>query len=125
MAVTFGDVKFRFVHLEVSPTAFGVPHSIDMGRARDINAVLRFAADLNKELDKTPETSPVAFFVSVWDERSVACLLAPCALGYRDVLVGPYRPSVWTEEVFAALSEKLNIRMVGAPEEDAAYLGVL
>ncbi|MBQ9813634.1 MAG: hypothetical protein IJM54_10035 [Thermoguttaceae bacterium] len=125
VSLTFGDVKFRFAHLEVSPTAFGVPHSIDMGRARDMNAVLRFAADLNKELDKTPETSPVAFFVSVWDERSVACLLAPCALGYRDVLVGPYRPSVWTEDVFAALSEKLNVRMVGAPEEDAAYLGVL
>ncbi len=124
VALTFGDVKFRFAQIAVEPTSFGVPRSIDMGRARDMNAVLRFAADLNKELDKTPETSPVAFFISVWDERSVACLLAPCALGYRDVFVGPYRPSLWTREVFAALSARFNLRMVGAPEEDAALLGV-
>lgn len=123
ISLTFGDVKFRFADVVFPPTTFGTPRSIDMGRVRDMNAVLRFAADLNKELDRTPETSPVAFFISVWDERSVAALLAPCSLGYRDVFVGPYCPSVWNEEVLAILHEKLRIRLVDVPEEDVASLG--
>ena len=123
VSLTFGDVKFRFADVVFPPTTFGTPRSIDMGRVLDMNAVLRFAADLNKELDRTPETSPVAFFISVWDERSVAALLAPCSLGYRDVFVGPYCPSVWNEEVLAILHEKLRIRLVDVPEEDVASLG--
>lgn len=123
ISLTFGDVKFRFADVVFPPTTFGTPRSIDMGRVLDMNAVLRFAADLNKELDRTPETSPVAFFISVWDERSVAALLAPCSLGYRDVFVGPYCPSVWNEEVLAILHEKLRIRLVDVPEEDVASLG--
>ena len=125
VALTFGDLQFRFVKTTAAPTSFGTPRAIDLGRARDMNATLRFAEALEKELDKTPETSPVAFFIGLWDERSVACLLAPIALGYRDIFVGPYRPEIWNDEIVALLNEKASVKLIDSPEQDAASLGAV
>ena len=125
IVATFGDVKFRFTQIEPTPTEYGIPRIIDFGRLRDMNATLRFALGLNKELDRAPETSPIAFFFGLWDERSVAALLAPVALGYRDVYVGPYRPSLWNDEIVALLKEKVNVSLTTNPEDDALALGAL
>ncbi len=112
-------MKFRINAELEPPTDYGAPRLIDLGRARDMNATLRFAAELNRELDKTPATSPVSFYASLWGEKSVACFLAMCASGYRDVAVGPYRPTVWNDEIVALLREKLGVRLVGDPAAEA------
>lgn len=119
VTLTFGEVKFRINSELEPPTDYGAPRLIDLGRARDMNATLRFAAELNRELDKTPATSPVSFYASLWGEKSVACFLAMCASGYRDVAVGPYRPTVWNDEIVALLREKLGVRLVGDPSAEA------
>ena len=67
----------------------------------------------------SPATSPVSFYASLWGEQSVACFLAMCASGYRDVAVGPYRPTVWNDEIVALLREKLGVRLVGDPAAEA------
>lgn len=131
LIVSFGDVRFRFnldgSELESSqdgePTffqRFGLPRMLDMGRIADVNSVLRFAEALNKELDKTPATSPVSFRLSLWSERSVAALFAVCAQGYRDVAIGPYQPGVWNESVAELLNKELKVRFIGDPATDAS-----
>lgn len=117
---TFGDVKFRFNRKPAAPTEFGTPRLLDLGRADDANAVVRFAQKFGKELDRTPENAPVAFFIGQFGEKSLANLLAILALGYRNVFVGPTAPDYWTPEIVAILREKFGLRVVGDPESDVA-----
>lgn len=120
--VVFGDVKSRFHQAQGanSVAKFGIPRVLDMGRVSDLNTIVRFAKELDKELGRTPENSPVAFRIGVWGERSVAAFLAICSLGYKDVAVGPYRPAAWNDEIVETFKTKLNVRLAGAPEADAA-----
>ena len=52
VALTCGDVKFRFTIGQTSQTSYNVPKVIDVGRERDANAALRFASELDAELDR-------------------------------------------------------------------------
>ncbi len=121
--VVFGDVRHRFEIADpeqvVNPE-LGLPRILDMGRISDVNAVFRFAEEVNRELGRTPANSPVAFRVSLWSERSVAAFLAICAQGYRDVAIGEYVPELWNDEIAETLKNKLNVRLIGDPAEDSA-----
>lgn len=109
--VSFGDVKFRFDRSLITPTIFGVTKLVDVGRERDANAALRFASLLASELDKDAATAPVEFYVSLWGEPSVAFLLSLCALGYRNIVVGPNLPACWTPAFVDALRERFNVQV--------------
>ena len=121
VALTFGDVKFRFNRKPAPLTDSGLPRFVDMGRVSDMNATLRFAEELNKELDRNPKNSPMTFFISLWSERSATAVLAACSLGY-EVFVGPYRPNVWTEQVANVLREKLGVKLVDDPQADLSSI---
>jgi len=116
--LTFGDVKFRFNRKPTSPTSFGTPKIVDMGRERDANAALRFVSLFGEELDRAPEKTPVAFLMSLWGEISLATTLALCARGYRDVYVGPRTPSYWTPEIQRLLNEKFGLKLAVDPVAD-------
>ncbi len=118
--ISFGDVKFRLDLDLIGTTNFGVTNPVDVGRERDARAALRFAEGFAKELDKTPANVPVRFFVSLWGETSLAFLLTLCALGYRDVVVGPFTPECWTPSFVEALGERYGVRITSDPETDLA-----
>ena len=118
--LTFGDVKFRFDLDLIGTTNFGVTNPVDVGRERDAYAAIRFADGFAKELDKTPANAPVRFFVSLWGETSLAFLLTLCALGYRDVVVGPFTPECWTPAFVDMLGERFGVRITSDPEADLA-----
>lgn len=118
--LSFGDVKYRFPLDLIGTTNFGVTNPVDVGRERDANAALRFAEGFAKELDKNAGNAPVRFFVSLWGETSVAYLLTLCALGYRDVVVGPFKPECWTPSFVEKLGERFGVRLTSDPEADLA-----
>ncbi len=117
VVLTCGDVKFRFTVGQTSQTSYNVPKVIDVGRERDANAALRFAAELDAELDRTASNSPVSFFVSLWGEASMALALALVAQG-RKVVVGPYAPACWTPELTAVLRDRFGITVASDPISD-------
>ena len=118
--ISFGDVKYRLELDRIGTTNFGVTNPVDVGRERDAYAAIRFAEGFAKELDKTPANVPVRFFVSLWGETSIAFLLTLCALGYRDVVVGPFTPECWTPAFVEMLGERFGVRITSDPEADLA-----
>lgn len=118
--LAFGDVKFRFDRELIAPTPIGVTKLVDVGRERDANAALRFAAEFARELDKDAASVPIKFFVSLWSEASLAFALSLVALGYRDVVVGPNPPECWTPAFIEFLRERFGIRLATEPEVDLA-----
>jgi len=116
--LTFGDVKFRFNRKPTPPTSMGTPRCVDMGRERDANAALRFVSLFAEELERAPEKAPVAFFMSLWGEISLATTLALCASGYREIYVGPRTPSYWTPEIQRLLDEKFGLKLALDPIAD-------
>lgn len=118
--ISFGDVKFRFDRSLITPTPYGVTKLVDVGSERDANAALRFANTLTAELDREPGNAPLAFFVSLWGETSLAFLLSLCALGYRGVVVGPKPPACWTPAFVNAMRERFGVRLADDPAADLA-----
>ena len=119
-ALTFGDVKFRFPLEQIGTTHYGITNPVDVGRERDAYAAIRFAEGFAKELDRNASNVPARFFVSLWGETSVAFLLTLCALGYRDVVVGPFTPECWTPTFVEKLGERFGVRLTSDPESDLA-----
>ncbi|MBQ9373115.1 MAG: hypothetical protein IJU03_13135 [Thermoguttaceae bacterium] len=119
VALTCGDVKFRFTIGQTSQTSYNVPKVIDVGRERDANAALRFASELDAELDRTAATSPTSFFVSLWGEASMAFALALASQG-RKVVVGPYAPACWSPELTAIMKDRFGITVATDPIADLA-----
>ncbi len=118
VALTFGDVKFRFNRKPTTPTSFGAPKIIDVGRERDANAALRFVSLFGEELDRAPDKTPVAFFMSLWGEISLATTFALCARGYRDVYVAPRTPGYWTPEIQRFFDERFGLKVATDPASD-------
>lgn len=113
-----GDVKFRFDVDNLATTSYGLSNLVDLGRERDANALLRFAGDFARELDRSAAEVPIKFFVSLWSEASVALTFALVAQGYRDITVGPNPPECWTPEFIEELRTRFGIKIADEPEAD-------
>ncbi|MDO5309586.1 MAG: hypothetical protein Q4G03_08880 [Planctomycetia bacterium] len=117
-AMTFGDAQFRFLRKPCDDTSLGLPKIFNVGREYDAFATFIFAKGIIEALARKAETAPIAFFVSLWGERSLAVALAFCSQGYRRVFVGPVRPSLWTDTIVAALETRVGLRVTSEPNAD-------
>ena len=123
VVLTLACGKYRFLDQELGAIE-GLPRLIDMGQCNNAYSAIQVALALARAGNCGVNDLPLSFILSWYEQKAVAILLTLLSLGIKGMRVGPTPPAFLTPNVFKALQEKFDLKLITTPEEDLqAILG--
>lgn len=122
--LTLGCGKYRIRDGEYGDIG-GIPRLLDMGQCNDAYGAVQVAVGLADALGCGVNDLPLEIVLSWFEQKAVAVLLTLLALDVKGIRLGPVPPAFVTPNVFKALQEKFDLKLIEAePPRELVELGV-
>lgn len=117
--MTLGCNKYRFNTHEYGSIG-EVPRLLDMGQCNDAYSAIRVAMALADAFGCGVNDLPLSLFVSWFEQKAAAVLLALLALDIKHIRLGPTLPAFLTQAALDVLVERFDLKPIGDPSQDLA-----
>ncbi|MDD5128824.1 MAG: hydroxylamine reductase [Candidatus Omnitrophica bacterium] len=117
LILTLACGKYRFNKLDFGEIE-GVPRLIDVGQCNNAYSAIQVALVLAKAFNCTINQLPLTLVLSWFEQKAVAILLTLLYLNIKGIYIGPTPPAFISKNIFAALQEKFDLRLISTPDED-------
>lgn len=117
--LTLGCNKYRFNSHEYG-TIGDLPRLLDVGQCNDAYSALRIAMALADAFDCGVNDLPLSMFVSWFEQKATAVLLALLALDIKHIRLGPTLPAFLTPAAVQALVDRFDLKPIGDAATDLA-----
>ncbi|MBP3420573.1 MAG: hydroxylamine reductase [Marinifilaceae bacterium] len=115
---TAGSIKYRFFKQRFGYMN-GIPRIYDAGQLNDTYSLIKFFIELKNALHQHDINDlPIDYFVSWYDQKSIAVLLALLAIGIKGIKLGPTSPPFCSERMMEKLRQHFNLKLISTPELD-------
>lgn len=119
---TAGSIKYRFNRLRFGYMN-GIPRLYDAGQLNDIYSLIKFVLELKRALHlNNINELPINYFVSWYDQKSIAILLALLSIGIKGIKLGPTMPSFCTEQMVETLKRVFELQAISSVQSDLNLL---
>ncbi len=115
--LTLGCGKYRFNYMDFGEID-GIPRLIDLGQCNNAYSAIRIATALADAFDCDVNELPLSFAISWYEQKALAILLTLLNLNIKGIRIGPTPPAFITPNVFKALQDKFDLKMIGDVDED-------
>ncbi|MBM3249656.1 MAG: hydroxylamine reductase [Candidatus Omnitrophica bacterium] len=115
--LTLACGKYRFNKLDFGAID-GIPRLLDVGQCNNAYSAIQVALGLAKAFNCGVNDLPLSLVLSWYEQKAVAILLTLLHLGIKNMRLGPTPPAFLTPNVFKALQEKFNLKLITTPDED-------
>ncbi|MBM3243706.1 MAG: hydroxylamine reductase [Candidatus Omnitrophica bacterium] len=115
--LTLACGKYRFNKLDFGEID-GMPRLIDVGQCNNAYSAIQVAVALSKAFNCGVNDLPLTLVLSWFEQKAVAILLTLLYLNIKGIYIGPTPPAFISKNVFTALQEKFDLRLISTPEED-------
>ena len=122
LILTAGDTKYRFHNLDLGAIN-GIPRLLDAGQAQDFYAVIAFLTQLQKTMQlEHINQLPVSFNIAWYEQQTILMMLALCALGVKNLRIGPTLPPFFSAGILQKLTDELAVKGIDTAENDVAAM---
>jgi hydroxylamine reductase len=118
--LTLGCGKYRIRDYDYGQVD-GLPRFLDMGQCNDTYGAVQVALGLAQAFGCGINDLPLTIVLSWFEQKAVAVLLTLLHLGVKGIRVGPYPPAFITPNVFKALQEKFDLKLIEAEPPAELY----
>ncbi|MBN1913770.1 MAG: hydroxylamine reductase, partial [Candidatus Omnitrophica bacterium] len=121
--LTLACGKYRFNKMDFGQIE-GVPRLLDIGQCNNAYSAIQVALALSSVFGVDVNKLPLTLVLSWFEQKAVAILLTLLYLNIKGIYIGPTPPAFISKEIFAALKERFDLRLISNPKEDLeAILG--
>lgn len=117
LILTLGCGKYRFNKLDFG-SIDGIPRLLDIGQCNNAYSAIQVALFLSKAFNCSVNELPLSLVLSWFEQKAVAILLTLLSLGVKGIRIGPTPPAFITPNIFKALQEKFDLKLITTPQED-------
>ena len=117
--LTLGCNKYRFNTHEYG-TIGELPRLLDVGQCNDAYSALRIAMALADAFECGVNDLPLSLFVSWFEQKAAAVLLALLALDIKHIRLGPSLPAFLTPAAVDVLGQRFGLLPIGDASQDLA-----
>ena len=115
--LTLACGKYRFNKLDFGDIE-GIPRLLDLGQCNNAYSAIQVALALSKAFNCAVNDLPLSIVLSWFEQKAVAILLTLLYLNIKGIYIGPTPPAFISENVFAILQQKFNLKLISTPKED-------
>jgi hydroxylamine reductase len=121
MILTFGNVKFRFLNLDLGNIT-GFPRIVDMGQEADFYSVVKVAMTLSKAMGTSINELPTSVVLSWFDPKSICTLMALLHMGIKNVRLTPNVPPFISKEVWTLFEKQYGLKLGKRADDDLLHM---
>ncbi len=115
--LTLACGKYRFNKMDFGAID-GIPRLLDVGQCNNAYSAIQVALALSKVFNCGVNELPLSMVLSWFEQKAVAILLTLLALGVKGIRVGPTPPAFISPNVFKALQDKFDLKLITTAEKD-------
>lgn len=115
--LTLACGKYRFNKLDFGAID-GIPRLLDIGQCNNAYSAIQVALALSKAFNCGVNDLPLSIALSWFEQKAVAILLTLLSLDIKGIRVGPTPPAFITPNVFKALQDKFDLKLITTAEKD-------